>query len=244
MSKTMTTTTSTSQTGPKKTKTGYRILTLGREHMQSAADLFIKTFCDGEPITKHLGIQYHEFEPFALAVIQKAVKDGLSVVAVDDDNRVVACVIGEDITDTFTPTVELYPKMKPIFALIEELSAPFLNGKQFKKGKMSHIWVAMVDETCRGKGVSTEIDLACTNHIAKKGYDFTYAEFTNPVSEKIAHHYKVSKQTNAISYDDFTYQGSKPFQAVKGGAAAYILGIKPEVEIEALQNCYTSENKF
>ena len=31
-----------------------------------------------------LVFQYDEYEPFALAVIQKAVKDGLSVVAVDE----------------------------------------------------------------------------------------------------------------------------------------------------------------
>jgi histidine decarboxylase len=224
----------------KKTKSGYTLRTLGREHMQSAADLFIKTFCDDEPITKHLGIAYHEYEPFVQAVIQKAVKDGLSVVAVDDNNRVVACAIGEDITDTFQPNASLYPKMKPIFALIEELSEPFLHGKTFKKGKMAHTWVAMVAKDCRGKGLSTEIDLACTGHIASKGYDFTYAEFTNGISENITHHYPVSKKINEIAYDKFLYKGQKPFQGVKGGSAAYVLGINPSVKIDALKDCYTT----
>ena len=222
----------------KKTKSGYTLQTLGREHMQSAADLFIKTFCDDEPITKHLGIQYNEYEPFALAVIQKAVKDGLSVVAVDSNNRVVACAIGEDITDQFKPNLSLYPKMKPIFALIEALSAPFLSNQTFKKGKLAHTWIAMVAKDCRGKGLSTEIDLACTNHIASKGFDFTYAEFTNDISENITHHYPVRKKINAIAYADFTFKGQKPFQGVKGGTSAYVLGISPTVRIEALKDCY------
>jgi hypothetical protein len=239
-----TTSKTTSNTLPKKTKAGYRIQTLGREHMQSAADLFIKTFCDGEPITKHLGIQYHEYEPFVLAVIQKAVNDGMSVVAIDDKNRVIACALGEDITDSFKPNPALYPKMKPIFALIEELSAPFLGNKKFKKGKMAHTWIAMVDETYRGKGVSTEIDLACTNHIANKGFDFTYAEFTSDISEKITHHYAVSKKMNEITYGDFIYQGQKPFKGVKGGAAAYVLGIKPGVKIDSLEDCYIIESNL
>ena len=73
---------------------------------------------------------------------------------------------------------------------------------------MAHTWIAMVDKTYRGKGLSTDIDLACTNLIAGKGFDFTY--------------------------------GQAPFKSVKGGAAAYVLGIKPGVQIESLQNCYTT----
>jgi histidine decarboxylase len=225
----------------KKTKSGYKLCTLGREHMQSAAELFTKSFCDDEPITKHLGIQYSEYEPFVLAVIQKAVKDGLSVVAVDDANRVVACAIGEDIADPFKPNLVLYPKMKPIFAIMEALDEPFFQGKTFKKGKLAHTWIAMVAKDCRGKGLSTEIDLACTNHIASKGYDFTYAEFTNDISEKITHHYPIAKKINEIAYANFTYKGQKPFQGVNGGTAAYILGISPTARIENLKDCYTSE---
>ncbi len=229
-------------TKPENTKTTYTIQTLSREHMQSTADLFIKTFCDHEPITKHLGIQYHEYEPFALSVIQKAVKDGLSVVAVDTKtNRVVACTIAEDMTDLFQPNLSLYPKMKPIFALIEELSLSFLQGKIFEKGKITHTWIAMVDKSYQGKGLSTEIDIACTNLAAKKGYKFTYAEFTNELSEKITHHYPVSKQINVILYNDFTLHGQKVFAGVKGGSAAYILGIQPNITIDSLKDCYTTE---
>ena len=50
----------------------------------------------------------------------------------------------------------------------------------------------MVDKYISGKGLSTAIDFACTNLIASKGFHFTYAEFTNDISEKITHHYPVS----------------------------------------------------
>lgn len=244
MTKTTTTTTTTTKstsTSSATTKTDYTIKPLGREHMQSASDLFIKTFCDLEPVTKHLGIQYHEYEPFALAVIQKAVKDGLSVVAVDKNNRVIACTIAEDIIDPFKPNIAHYPKMKPIFALIEKLSESFFKDKKFKKGKITHTWIAMVDKGYQGKGFSTEVDLACTNLAARKGYDFTYAEFTNDISEKIIHHYQVNKKIHEIAYDDFTFQGQNPFKGVKGGAATYILGIKPGVKIDSLESCYIIE---
>ena len=49
------------------------------------------------------------------------------------NNRVIACVIGEDITDTFEPNLALYPTLKPIFALIETYLLHFLQIKALKK---------------------------------------------------------------------------------------------------------------
>lgn len=222
-----------------KTKTEYTIRSLTKEYMQSTADLFTKAFCDSEPITKHLGIQYHEYEPFVMEVITKAVKDGISVVAVDKNNKVIACTIAEDITDMFEPKLSSYPKMKPIFAILDELSKPFLAGKTFKKGKIAHVWIAIVDQDYRGRGLSTEIDLACGAMCITKGYDFAYAEFTNPVSEKITHHYKVQKLYNTIKYDSFTWSGQKPFAGVAGEASAFIVGLRPGATLETLKTCYT-----
>lgn len=222
-----------------KVKTEYTIRTLAKEHMQSTAELFIKSFCDSEPITKYLGIQYEEYEPFVIEVITKAVKEGISVVAVDKNNRVIACTIAEDITNQFTPNLSLYPKMKPVFALLDKLSEPFLENKIFKKGKIAHVWVAIVDADYRGKGLSTEIDLACGAMCVSKGYEFAYAEFTNAVSEKITHHYKVHKLFNTIKYDTFTWNNQKPFASVEGEATAYIVGLRPGVTLDVLKDCYT-----
>ena len=57
MNKTITKNTSaTSKNASTSNTSGYTISPLKAEHMQSAAELFIRTFCDDEPITKHLGI--------------------------------------------------------------------------------------------------------------------------------------------------------------------------------------------
>lgn len=220
-------------------KTEYTISTLQPKHTQSAIELFTRAFCDSEPITKHLEISYAEYEPFVREVVEKAIKDGLSVVAVNQEGKVIACTIGEDITDQFSPHVEKYPKLKPVFELLSKLSDPFLKGKHFAKNKIAHVWIAIVDQTYRGQGLSTAIDMACADLAVRKGFDFVYAEFTNPVSEKITHHYKVYKLCNSIKYDDFmTNEGEKSFAGVKGGANAYIIGIKPGIKIDSLPNCY------
>ena len=222
------------------TKADYAILTLQDMHAKSTVDLFIKSFCDSEPTTRHLGISYEDYEPFAKDVVDKAIKDGMSVVAVDKSNKVIACAIAEDITDPFEPELSHYPKMKPIFALLTKLSEPFLKDKKFTKGKIEHIWIAIVDKTYRGKGLSTQIDMACADLAVRKGYDFAYTEFTNDVSEKITHHYPVYKSFNKIKYDDFQYENEKPFRGLEGGAAAYLIGIRPGVQIDAFKQCYKS----
>jgi len=220
-------------------KTDYKIVTLTDEHVKSAVDLFVKTFCDSEPITKHLNISYAEYEPFAREVIQKAVMEGLSVVALDKNNRVIACTIAEDITNPFSPNITHYPKLKPIFALLNKLDEPFLKDKKFLKGKIVHIWIALVDPTFRGKGLSTAIDMACADLAVRKGFDFAYAEFTNALSENITHHYSLAKMYNNIKFDEFNLGKERPFKGVKGGAAAYLIGIKPGIKIDSLKNCYT-----
>ncbi len=220
-------------------QTEFTIHTLNKDYVESALKLFVKSFCDSEPITKSLKMTYKDYEPFARDVVEKAAKEGMSVVAVDKNNNVIACAIAEDIVNPFKPNVAKYPKMKPIFALLDELDRPFLKGKNFVKGKIAHVWIAVVNPEVRGQGLSTAIDMACGKLALSKGFDFAYAEFTNDVSEKITHHYDVYKLLNSVSYDDFTLENNEqPFKGVKGGAAAYIVGLRPGVQLEALQDCY------
>ncbi len=220
-------------------KTDFSIRTLNKEYMDSALELFIKSFCDSEPITKHLHISYDDYEPFAREVVEKAVREGMSVVAIDKNDKVIACAIAEDIVSPFVPHLAKYPKMKPIFALLNELDKPFMSNKSFLRGKIAHVWIALVDPNYRGKGLSTAIDMACGELAVRKGFDFAYAEFTSDVSEKITQHYDVYKLCHSIKLEDFEMESSEhPFSGVKGNATAYIVGLKPGIKLEALEKCY------
>lgn len=222
-------------------KVDYTIHTLKEEHIKSAIDIFVKSFCDSEPITKHLHINYRDYEPFAQEVLKKAAKEGMSKVAVDKNNRIIACALAEDLADPFIPHVSHYPKLEPVFALIEALSKPFLLGRKFTKGKIAHVWVAAVDQSCRGLGLSTEIDIACVEAAARKGFDFAYAEFTNELSEKVTSQFHTLKLCNKINYDTFVWEGKTPFNGLGGYASSYVATIRPGVKLESLSNCYTAE---
>ncbi len=221
------------------TETNYKIATLAKEHLESATDLFTRVFCDNEPVTKHIGITYQEYKPFVAEVLTKAVEDGLSVVAIDKNNQVIACAISEDIADRFIPNTKHYPKLTPVIALLDKLSSQFCAGKKFLKGKIAHVWISAVSPDHRGTGLSTSIDMACGNLAVSKGYDFAYAEFTNPISQNITHHYKSIEKCGSINYENFTFEGQKPFKGVKGSATAYIVGIRPGVTVDDLPGCYT-----
>lgn len=223
----------------------YTIHTLQEEHTKPAIDLFIKSFCDSEPITKHLNVNYAEYEPFAREVVQKAVREGMSKVAVDKNGKVIACAIAEDLANPFIPHTAHYPKIKPILELIDELSKPFLEGKKFIRGKVTHVWIAAVDPAYRGLGLSTEIDVACVEAAARKGYDFAYAEFTNELSEKVTSQFKILQICNKIKYDTFkSHDGQMPFKGMEGSAASYIATIRPGVKLDSIYHCYTTPERL
>ncbi len=222
----------------------YKIVPLTEEYAKQAIQLFTKAFCQSEPITKHIGIQYADYEPFATEVVHKAAKEGLSKVAIDKQNHVIACCIAEDMADPFMPKASHYPKLKPILSLIDELSKPFLEDRKFVKGKVVHVWIAVVDDAHRGKKISTEIDMATIENAARKGFDFAYAEFTNEISERVTSQFSLLRQCHRINFSDFVYAGSKPFQGVQGHASSYVATIRPGVKLENLTKCYTTEENY
>ncbi len=220
----------------------YTVETLKKEHAKQVIDLFIRSFCNSEPITRHLHVAKEEYQPFATEVVDKALKEGLSTVALDDKKRVIAFIIVEDIAEPFMPELSHYPKLTPVFELLTKLSKPFVTGKHFKKGKIAHFWIAGVEKEYMGHGMFTELDNETIKRAAEKGFNFAYAEFTNEVSEKVTHQFKIIELWNRIMYEDFKLEnGQKPFSGVKGGAAAYCAAIKPGVKLDSLQGCYTMD---
>lgn len=221
----------------------YIIKTLTKEHQQQVIDLFIKSFCDYEPITHHLKIEKKEYKPFASEVIDKAIKEGLSTVALNQENQVIAFIVAEDIANPFEPSLAHYPHLKPVLDLLSKLSEPFMNGKRFIEGKVAHFWLAGVDKDYMGHGMFSDLNEYTIQMAAKKGFEFAYAEFTNQISEKVTRQFQVIELENRIIYKDFqTKNGQMPFRDVPGGAAAYCAAIKPGIKLDSLEKCYTMDH--
>lgn len=228
---------------PTPIKNTIKIEDLAKKHLKPAVDLFVKSFCDSEPITKHLGITHHDYIPFATAVTTKAIQDGLSKVVLDEKDQLIGLIIGEDLADPFEPNFSLYPKIQPIYGLLEELSKPFMAGKTFKKGKVMHTWIAAIDEKYRSHGIYLELGMSHVESAVRKGFNFIYSDFTNPQSEKIVRQFKVLRLCNKLKYSDYSFESTKPFKDVEGEATSYITPIRPDIKLESLVDCYILTEK-
>lgn len=211
--------------------------TLKLEHMDAVVDLFTSSFCEYEPMTKHLGIEPAQFKPFAQKVVEKAIVDGLSIVACDG-KKIVACAIVEDI---FTPDPldfsEFDPKFETIFSLLEKLGIHYFEGKQFVKNNISHLFITAVDAHYHGCGLSKKVNNEAMKLSEKRGFGFMYCEFTNDRNEKGTIGPMENKKTliGSCTYNDFVFKEQSPFQGLEGAANSYLWVLNPEAKLTYYQ---------
>ena len=198
-----------------------------------------KSFCESEPVTRYVHIQHEDFRPFAEEVIDRAIKDQMGMVAVDENDHLIACVISEDLAQRFEPNYDKYPRMKLIFDVLDHLLIDSIRNKKILPGKVIHMWLAGVTPGVRAQGLYTAVGLAGIKVAISRGYCYAYADFTNPYSEKIVAHFPGLELCAKLTYDDFNYKGERPFKGLEGGAASYVAPIVPGAK---LKDCYQSND--
>lgn len=207
--------------------------TLKAEHMNEVIDLFTTTFCEHEPMTHYLSMQYTQFRPFAELVIKKAVSDGLSVVA-HNGTQIVACAIVEDMANPINVDLDrMAPQFKFIFGVLEQLSGHFFEQKKWSKNNLSHLFITAVEVNHLGRGLSKKVNVAAMKLAEKKGFDFMCCEFTNELNEKGTLRFIEHKKAliNSCCYKEFIIDGETPFPTLKGSVKAYLWELKPEARL-------------
>jgi len=214
------------------------ITILEDRHVTEAIELFADSFCKHEPLVKYLQITKEEFWPLAVAIMQKAAADGLSVVSLDQWGKVTGCAIAEN----FNAPVQLQPtpKLQPIFALLEQLAAP-INSMHLVSNTVVHIWITAVSDTVQGKGLSTRLNNACVLRALEKQFKYIYCEFTNSINERIMQYYPEHLKLNSIKLKDFVWNNTKPFADLDGGVNAYITTVAPFIRLSQLGEVVVSK---
>jgi len=215
-----------------------KISILKKEHIAGASEIFTRSFCDGEPLTKFLGVSYDEFRPLATKVATKAAADKLSVVAIDKSGRVVGCVIAEDTHDPIK--MSEFGFMKPIYKFLETLSKPFTE-MQFKQGSVIHIWVTAVADDVKGTGLSTMLNNACVSLALQNGFSYVFAEFTSEINEKHMNRFPDNMRSD-MRFKDFVLNGEKPFSSLEGTACSYICSAAPYISLKDIEDCLLRPN--
>jgi hypothetical protein len=207
----------------------YQFSLLKEEHVAQATELFIKTFCDEEPMTRYLNISYDEYRPFAQKTLEKAVRDELSTVALDK-GKVVAVNIIEDLASPLVIDFPISANLEKVFAILDALSKNFLEQLALDKNKIAHYFVSAIHKDYRGINLSKVINSKSNKLIFKKGYDFIFTELTNEFSQRNAKDYH-SVTLVQIEYSQYQYKGEYPFKNLKGYVASYIGKIRPQAEL-------------
>ena len=201
----------------------YQYIVMQQEHSAQAIEVITQSFCEHEPMTKYLGISSREFKPFAHLIVNKAIQDGLSIVALEG-NKVAACTIVEDIANPLNITIDIDPRFKIIFSLLENLGNDFFLEKNIETGHLSHLFITAVAENYHGKGLSSKVNFESIKLASQKGFDFMCCEFTHEYNERgTIKNLKNSRLLiRSCRYKDYVYEGQKPFADLEGGASAYI----------------------
>jgi hypothetical protein len=205
---------------------------LQETHRDQAVKVITHTFCDYEPMTKYLGISSQHFLPFGELMVDKAIKDNLSIV-VTDKSKVVACSIVEDIADPLEINIDIDPRFKIIFSLLEHLGEDFFREKHFEKGHLAHLFITAVKENYFGKGLSRKVNLDSVHLAKKRGYDFMCCEFTHYLNEKgtVKHLEHGHTNNRTCLYKDYVYEGKKPFANLDGYASSYVWKLCTDAEL-------------
>ncbi len=201
----------------------YQYVILNDSHAEQCVSLISKTFCLDEPMTKYLKISYDQFVPFAKLMVEKAIHDGLSMVALDN-NLVVACTIVEDMADPLDININIDPKFNIIFSFLEHLGRDFFNERIVKKGHIAHLFITAVDKNYHGQGLSKKINFESICLAEKQGFDFMCCEFTHAYNEKgtLKNIENSRLLIHSSQYHEFIFEGKKPFENLSGHASAYI----------------------
>lgn len=208
----------------------YEILT--ERHVDQVVNVFTYAFCDSEPMTAYLDMDYDRYKTFARVVTENAVKDGFSIVALDAD-KVIACGLVEDLANPPDIPTDFDPNFKYILTLLDGLGSHFFKDKKFKNNLISHLFITAVHQDYRHRGISTQINFRAMDLAAQHGFQFMYAELTNFYNELgIIRHLKNNKRLiGSAIYKDFVCEGIKPFEFLNGGANSYLWEIVPKAKL-------------
>jgi ribosomal protein S18 acetylase RimI-like enzyme len=185
----------------------------------------IEAFPRGEPMAKALGITPDEYYFFAKIVCEKAVNDGLSVVAKDKaTGQVIGFCISEDLASEPPEGLEkINVKLHPILALLTSLDEEYKKSHKVEKGQIFHLYMVGVREPYKSQNIATTL-LSENLKLAKlKNFSGAITEATGLVSQRIIRDKLGFNEKFAIEYKSFTYKGENVFKNIENSLSCILL---------------------
>ena len=167
-------------------------------------------------MTRGLQVSSQTFGCFAELYSEKAVVDGLSIVAKEvHGGKLVGCLISEDFASVAPDGIESLPsEFDPILALLDALGREYKDSHPCRKNELLHEFLMGVYSEYTGRSIG--YNLVAANHLLGqlKGFRGAIAEVTGPVSQRIfvdKHHYQI---LDSINYKEFEFRGKAYFEEI------------------------------
>ena len=176
----------------------------------------MNTFLTREPMTRELRISSQTFEFFTELYCEKAVSDGLSLVAKEVHGKtLVGCLISEDFTSEPPPGFDaVHSEFDPILALLATLDNNYRDSHSCERYDLLHEFMMGVYPEYKGRNIGYNLVKATHMLGQTKGFRGAIAEATGPVTQRIfvdKHHYQV---LDYINYNEFEFQGHVCFEGI------------------------------
>lgn len=208
---------------------GYAVHALGVRYVEEAVQLLTRQFCEREPLSKYLGIQFEDVIDFFRLQVEHVAKDELGLVVLNAFGQVVGALTVEDHLNPFQPDEKLLtPELKVIFEVLEALKVSRDLGFNFSADDMK-IYYCGIAAVKRGEKapVLAMMILGLYPYLMEHGYTHGYAKVTHP---KIVKQFKLFEQIIGVSafhhlssFNPATLriEGDFPLKDFKGEVAAY-----------------------
>lgn len=184
---------------------------LTQNDAEKTKSFLLNHFFPAEPISKVLNLELNEISTFLDYLIEKAVEEQLSVIAKDDLNNIIGCIISQDYFQVEpNKTPQISPKFDSLFALLDELAIPFIEKNEAMLSNYIHILIIATSI----KGISSELTEYALQIGKKKGYTKAVLEATGVISQGLVQHKLNFVELNRILYSEFKFNNKLVFENI------------------------------
>ena len=195
-------------------KISYEILR--QNDLEEAIYCSVSAFINGEPTTKAVGGTPEDFHYMMTIFCQACVEEGLSLIAKDKHTgQIIGNAISKDfLTFPQEGLEKISPALLSGFSIFEKLENDYKAQHPVKQGELCHLLSLGVLESFRLSNIGTELVLKAHDLAQKHQFKGVIAQVSNPISQHILLNKFGYEEVDAISYQDFEYQGRKIFSSI------------------------------
>ena len=183
------------------------------EDLAEMAQVIGEVFSRSDPLGVAVGMTQAELEAFVLVFGDKAVAEGLTIIARERSNRMVGAMFSDDFAAPPPDLTNLPASFAPVGALLESLDEEYLRTQTIGEGSHAHLNMLAVLPAFSGMGIAQNLVKVCLENAARRGYRVAVTEANGPVSQHI---FRKSgfRERFMVSYQEFRFEDRPVFASI------------------------------